>query len=143
MLHFIVRWVHVVSMAFVMGGALLLWSVPAQEEHTVLWAAERYERLFCAALGLLVVTGIGNLGVFGAGLPTTTTAWGTQLTLKLLAVLLFMLFSLLRTLLVAQLAGVHTEVDNTGSSTLIRRLYAGTTLFVIVILLLAVSLAHG
>lgn len=129
-------------MAIVLGGALLLWSLSVQEEQPMLRAAEQYERLFWAAIGLLVVTGIGNLGVFGAGLPASVTVWGTKLTLKLFAVLLFMLFSLIRTLLVAQFADVQSKIDD-DSSSLIRRLYAGTTLFLIVILLLAVSLAHG
>ncbi|MGE5262501.1 MAG: hypothetical protein ACM3S0_03900, partial [Acidobacteriota bacterium] len=66
---------------------ILIWDAGRQEmsEHNA-WlvvAAQRYELLFWFAIGVQVITGIGNLGSFGAGLPPPDSAWGLKLTIKL------------------------------------------------------------
>ena len=80
---FWIRWVHTVSMGFLVGGTLLMWvdtlRPRAEGEHA--WygpLAERFELFFWLAMGVQVITGIGNLGAFGASLPQPTSAWGAR-----------------------------------------------------------------
>jgi hypothetical protein len=144
------RYVHVASMALVLGGALLLCALsvrpaPSQPEalqRLMLFAAGRYELLFWLALGALVLTGVGNLGAFGAALPVESTAWGQKFAVKLSLVLLFVLLSLVRTLLVARLGALRADALP-ALPALFRTAYGGTLLFGLLILFLAVSLAHG
>lgn len=146
---FWIRWMHIAAMALVLGGALLLWGASLRTRNheqqplpTVLPVAWTYEWLFWAGLGTLVMTGVGNLGVFGAALPAPAGPWGVKLIAKLLLVLLLMGVSVVRTLLVTRL---HAQTTAIGPALLplLRRFYAGTTLLLAAILLLAVSLAHG
>ncbi len=147
-LSLLIRWVHVAAMALMLGGAILLWRLSVQSkrleqtEHNrlVLFAAERYELLFWLAIGLIVMTGVGNLGAFGSALPERNTEWGQKFVIKLGLVLVFILLSLVRTLLVARLGVTSNVVSLSG---IFQSLYAGTTLFAITILFLAVALAHG
>ena len=62
-----VRWAHVAGMAAILGGALLVWwlGVRRDRAEVVVGVAERYEWIFWAAIGLQVMTGVGNLGAFG------------------------------------------------------------------------------
>jgi len=53
------------------------------ESRAALRTAIRYEWLAWGALGLLVATGVGNLGVFGEALPAPESTWGRVLTVKL------------------------------------------------------------
>src|SRR5207245_11041734 len=82
---------------------------PPLDDRLTTRVAERYEWIFWAAIGLQVMTGVGNLGAFGNALPPPESAWGTKLTIKLVAVLALALFSVPRTLIVA--AG--SEADTT------------------------------
>lgn len=149
-LSLLVRWVHVAAMALVLGGTLLVWAMSlrmgqldsAEHGRLLLGLAERYERLFWLALGLLVMTGVGNLGAFGAALPGPTTAWGGRLGLKLVAVLVLFVFSLLRTLVVTRLS-IAGEPGVARVARLFPALYGGTALAVAAIVLLAVALAHA
>ena len=138
----IIRWAHVAGMAAILGGALLVWWLSAgrsrSEAGTVVGIAERYEWLFWAAIGLQVMSGVGNLGAFGAALPGADSSWGTKLVLKLVAVLALAIASVPRTFIVAAMAA-----EGRGASRLLPALYAGTTLYVVAILGLAVWLAHG
>jgi uncharacterized membrane protein len=146
----LIRWLHVAAMALALGGALLLWFTalrpagldPAAHARTLLLFAERYERLFWLALGLLVMTGVGNLGAFGAALPAPGSAWGQRLGLKLLAVLLLSVLSLVRTLVVIRL-GAASPLPTLRAARLVPALYAGTALALVTIVLLAVALAHA
>jgi putative copper export protein len=141
-LHLIVRWAHVAGMAAILGGALLVWWLAARrpplEDRLAARVAEGYEWIFWAAIGLQVMTGVGNLGAFGNTLPPPESAWGTKLTIKLAAVLLLALLSVPRTLAIA----ARSEADTPPRLSL-PVLYGGTTVFVIGILGLAVWLAHG
>jgi uncharacterized membrane protein len=149
-LSLLVRWLHVAAMALTLGGALLVWVValrpgehaPASQGRLLLGLAEHYERLFWLGIGLLVMTGVGNLGAFGLGLPEPASPWGQRLGLKLAAVLLLLAFSVLRTVVVIRLSAA----GEAGLAPTARRLpafYAGTALALGAIVLLAVVLAHG
>ena len=146
----LIRWVHVAAMAVVLGGALLVWAMSlrvarldlAEHGRLLMALAERYERLFWLALGLLVMTGLGNLGAFGAALPAPATAWGGRLGLKLICVLVLFIFSLVRTLVVTRL-GLAAESGVARMARLFPALYGGTALGVGAIVLLAVVLAHA
>ena len=132
-------------MATAFGGAVTVLALATRPQvdsaSAVLAVATRYEWLFWAAAGLLVMTGIGNLAAFGAALQGPSTDWGATLTLKLGFVLLLVVLSLPRTLAVARIATV--ESDGRESISAVRNLYAATTLAFAVILALAVWLAHG
>ena len=131
-----VRWLHIAAMALALGGALLVaWLAFREPAERVVAVALRYEQAFWLAAGMLVMTGVGNLGAFGTGLPQPGTGWGMTFTAKLLLVAVIIVASLPRTLVVA-LPGVPP----TG---VMRGLYAGTSLGLVVVAGLAVTLAHG
>ena len=136
-----VRWAHVGGMAAILGGALLIWWLAAQPDRissdAVVRVAERYEWIFWGAIGIQVMTGVGNLGAFDA-LPPPGSAWGVKLAVKLASVLALAVLSVPRTLAVAAMAGRVKPSQRTLSV-----LYGGTTVGVVVILGLAVWLAHG
>jgi hypothetical protein len=100
--------------------------------------AEGYEWIFWGAIGLQVMTGVGNLGAFGDALPGPGSAWATKLTIKLLAVLAFAVLSVPRTFVVATMAA-----EGRAKPRLLPALYGATTAYVVVILGLAEWLAHG
>jgi hypothetical protein len=129
-------------MAAILGGALLVWWMGVRrhgaDARTVVAVAERYEWIFWAAIGVQVMTGVGNLGAFGDALPPSESAWGTKLIVKLVAVLALAILSVPRTMAVVALAG-----DKTPRADLLPALYGGTTAIVVGIAGLAVWLAHG
>jgi uncharacterized membrane protein len=137
-----VRWAHVAGMAAILGGALLVWWLGVQRNRAnagvVVEVAERYEWIFWAAIGLQVMTGVGNLGAFGEGLAPPASSWGTKLIVKLVAVLALAVLSVPRTLAVVAMAG-----DRRPHPGLLSALYGGTAAIVIGIAGLAVWLAHG
>lgn len=143
-----IRWAHVVGMAAILGGALLVWALTAlppaadPEDRTRLQIAQRYEWIFWLAIGVQAMTGVGNLGAFGQGLPSSASAWGIRFTVKLVAVLVLALFSVPRTLVIAT-AAWSSPSEVAGTSTRVPILYAATVLLVLVIVALAVWLAHG
>ena len=150
LLTLLVRWMHILAMAGMLGGAMLVWAMSvraggldlAQQGGLLLALAEKYERLFWLAMGVQVMTGAGNLGAFGAALPDPATVWGGRFALKLLAVLIFLAFSMLRTLVLARL----TQAAGFRSARMTRvfqSFYGGTALALAAIALLAVALAHG
>lgn len=131
-----VRWLHVAAMALALGGALLVaWLAFREPADRVVAVALRYEQAFWLAAGVLVMTGVGNLGAFGVGLPQPGTGWGMTFSAKLLLVAVIVVASLPRTLVVA-LPGVPP----TG---VMRGLYAGTALGLVAVTGLAVTLAHA
>ena len=137
-----VRWAHVAGMAAILGGALLVWwlSLPRNraDDGMVVDVAERYEWIFWAAIGLQVMTGVGNLGAFGNALPASASGWGTKLIVKLVAVLSLAVLSVPRTLVVVALAG-----EGRPRPGLLSALYGGTTAMVVAIAGLAAWLSHG
>jgi hypothetical protein len=134
-----VRYAHVAAMAIAFGGAVLItwlaWRGPADR---VAELALRYEQLFWAAAGVLVMTGVGNLGALGPALPEPGTAWGSTFTTKLLVVAVLIAISLPRTLAVI-------EVSAAGRSGWrgIRTIYTVTTGVLATVVGLALTLAHG
>jgi hypothetical protein len=143
LLHLAVRWVHVAAMAVALGGSILVLAVAlrraAGSAAVVLQVAATYEWAFWAAMGVLAMTGIGNLGAFGTALPAPASAWGGTFELKLVFVLTLVLVSVPRTLALLMLATTPAE---RGLRTM-RRLYGGTSGAFALILALAVTLAHG
>ena len=129
-------------MAAILGGALLVWWLGLRRNRAspgvVVAVAERYEWIFWFAIGLQVMTGVGNLGAFGDALPPSASGWGTRLIVKLAAVLVLAIVSVPRTLAVVAMAG-----DQTPRLSLLSAFYGGTTAFVTGIAGLAVWLAHG
>jgi hypothetical protein len=137
-----VRWGHVAGMAAILGGALLVWWLGVRRNRastaTVIEVAERYEWIFWAAIGLQVMTGVGNLGAFGQALPASESGWGTKLIVKLVSVLALALLSVPRTLAVVAMAGAKQP-----RAGLLSAFYGGTAAYVVGIAGLAVWLAHG
>ncbi len=123
--HVAVRLVHTLGMGVLLGGAVLVASLrdPAP-------ASRAYEWAFWVAMGVQVLTGVGNLGAVGDPGPATT--WGTLLTWKLALVLLLLVASALRLLARPRL-----------KAPALRWAYGGTALLLAIIGGLAVVLAHG
>ena len=144
-LHVAIRWAHVAAMARAFGGAITVLAQatrPAGDPASaVLSVAIRYEWMFWAAAGVLVMTGIGNLAAFGADLSAPSTPWGTTLALKLGSVLALVILSLPRTLAVARMS--HAAGTTPPTIVRLRNLYGATTAAFAVILGLAIWLAHG
>ena len=120
-LHLAVRLVHVLGMAALVGGSAATWYALRIDLPRSLRLATRFEWLFWASLGLMVVTGVGNLGTLGP--PAPATRWGTVLTVKLVVVLAVGLGSAVRSLAVGRLRGRGTDAATRAS---LRRLYAAT-----------------
>lgn len=91
-------------MAVAFGGAFLVAWLSWRTKDHVIETAVRYEQVFWAAAGVLVMTGIGNLGAFGVSLLEPSTSWGTTLIAKLWLVAALILVSLPRSLAVVLLA---------------------------------------
>jgi len=106
--HVAVRMVHVLAATVLVGGSLGMavagWATPgADRGSSFIAAAARYEVAFWVAFGAIVATGIGNLDVFGLGLPGPETEWGRTFSLKLALVFVLMLLSAVRALAVVRL----------------------------------------
>jgi uncharacterized membrane protein len=144
-----VRWLHVVAMAVVLGGATLTWwqfrDEGAEEEATsaALDTAAAYERGFWAAMGVLVMTGVGNLGSLARYVPASGTPWGTAFAAKLLLVVALVALSVVRTLLVARYRRAETPATSDRSVGVLRVGYAATALFVGILVVFAEVMAHG
>lgn len=139
LLDLIIRFIHVLGMAVVVGGAAFLWATLRVNDRDTLPPVTQYEWAFWAALGVMLVTGVGNLGALGA--PPPTTRWGTLLTAKLLLVIALVVGSFLRTLVVLRVRrSGGRQIVNTP---VIRRLYALTAGLLFVIVALAEVIAHG
>jgi uncharacterized membrane protein len=137
-LHLAVRLVHVLGMAALVGGSAATWYALRTDLPRSLRLATRFEWLFWASLGLLVVTGVGNLGTLGP--PGPATRWGTVLTVKLVVVLAVGLGSAVRSLAARRLRDRGADASARAS---LRRLYAATAWSLVLIVALAEVLAHG
>jgi hypothetical protein len=133
-----IRWLHVAAMSVAFGGSVLVAWLTWRTRDDVIGLALRYEQAFWAAIGVLVMTGIGNLGAFGVSLLEPGTAWGTTLITKLWLVAALIVVSLPRSLVVALLAsGARRETVD------LRAVYSVTAATFAAIVALAVVLAHG
>ena len=147
-IHLFVRWAHVAAMATALGGALLVTAVvfSRREPSGALAVTLAYERLFWAAAGILVMTGVGNLGAFGRTLPEPATEWGSALTVKLLAVAALLVVSLPRSLAVLRLearkAGPVPDAVEARIHGALRAIYGATVALLAIIVLIAEVLAH-
>ncbi|MFC7019903.1 MULTISPECIES: CopD family protein [Haloarcula] len=134
-----IRTLHVLTMAVLVGGTLAVWYGYRTEAVTDLSLARRYEWSFWAALGVLVVTGVGNLGALGA--PGPATAWGRTFLVKLVLVLAVVVGSAVRTLSVVHVTG--TSSARPTRNRVVGRLYGATTVALVLVVVLAEVLAHG
>jgi putative copper export protein len=147
---FIVRLIHVTSASLLFGGALLIFILlklskrkPGEPGWAVVQDVMRiYEWAAWVSLGLIVATGIGNLGHYGDALPGPRTEWGQTLTVKLGLVLIFLVVSAVRTLTVLIGAGETIATAPSRVLNTLRNLYGATAVFVAGIVALAISLAH-
>lgn len=136
-LHVLVRLVHVGGMAVLLGGAVLAWA-QSRSGADALTTATVYEWLFWGALGLVVLTGVGNLGAMGSAIPGPASDWGAVLAVKLAAVVGLLAGSLVRTLAVARWrAADGPPGDRLGAT------YGATAGYLLVLVALAEVLAHG
>jgi uncharacterized membrane protein len=143
--HLAVRWLHVLGMALALGGALLTWLLLRTDARvpstTALLVASTYERLFWGAMGLLVMTGVGNLGALAPSIPRG--AWSATLSAKLLLVVLLVFGSLVRSLLVVERRRDTTTARTTAVDGALRYSYAATVVLLVSVLVFAEVLAHG
>ena len=148
-----VRVVHLFAMALALGGAALTWEFcrrPGVSDATTLAAAAGYERIFWAATGLLVATGVGNLGSLvpdvpggdlGQVFPTPETYWGTAFTVKLSAVVALLALSQVRTIVVHRYR--RADAMSARNRRTLRASYALTAVWLAGIVVLGGVLAHG
>jgi uncharacterized membrane protein len=137
-----IRTLHVLTMAVVVGGSVAVWFRYRRDAASDMTLARQYEWLFWAGLGVLAVTGVGNLGAVGA--PGPATAWGRTLLVKLLVVLAFVLGSAVRTLGIIRADDQPRGGDGTPeSSNSVARAYGATVIGFLSLVVLAEVLAHG
>lgn len=145
---FLIRTIHVGSAAFILGGAVLLILVffVAREQRATnarwqLTLMQAYEWGFWGAVGLIVATGVGNLGHFGKALPAPSSDWGHHLTTKLALVAALLLYSMVRCM--ALFVALNPEAG-LGRQRLrsLQMLYTGTAVLAMGVVGIAVALAH-
>lgn len=147
LLHLSVRLLHVLAMALLTGGAALLWlgfrrATATAETALVVATAVGYEWVFWAAAGLLVATGVGNLGALAPGVPGPDTDWGLTFAVKLVAVVAFLAASVVRTVMVDRLDRIPVS-HNDAIRRRLGRSYAATAIALAGVVALAEVLAHG
>ena len=158
-----IRTLHVLAMVLAVGGTAAGWYGFRDEPIGDLALARRYEWVFWAALGVLVLTGVGNLG--SLGVPGPATDWGRTLSVKLSLVVAVLCVSAVRTLSLVH-AGERADVADGTDATdpadtsdptdptdapappaalhrHLGRLYGVTSVLLVVIVALAEVLAHG
>ena len=143
--HLAVRMLHVLAATVLVGGPLSMTLLTTSTRRhrpppaTVIALATRIEVAFWLAFGLIVATGIGNLGAFGSGLPGPDTDWGRTLTFKLSFVISLALFSAVRAIVIAR----HSTNPTALAGTTLSRWYGATTAASTAVVALAIWLAHG
>jgi uncharacterized membrane protein len=140
-LHLFVRWLHVGAGMSLVGGAFVLaLAIPARGSASeAIWAvARRYEWLCWASLAVIVASGVGNLGAFGAGLPPPESDWGLTFLVKMGLVLVLASLSVVRTAAVVRLAAALQPAPPA-----LRALYVATTVLGLAVAAAAQVMAHG
>lgn len=146
---FLVRSIHVGSVTFVLGGALLLVlifylnrSTPLSSTDVLLKLMEAYEYGFWAATGLIVATGIGNIAHFGDGLPGVDSTWGGRFALKLALVGVLLALSAVRVLALHLVSGMPPELRSGARIANLQGLYGATAVIATGAGALAIAMAH-
>jgi putative copper export protein len=134
----ILRAIHVLSMAILVGGPLAV-SIMLRAPVNVATLL-RLEKWIWAAAGLIVLTGIGNVGYLGSAFPAPTTPRGAWFLLKFALVALLLVLSLIRTMACIRLAARNEELARRRT---LARWYATTGTLGGGIAGLGLLLAHG
>lgn len=143
--HVVVRMIHVLAATVLVASPLSMTLLTASARHApsspfaILVLATRIEVAYWLAFGIIVATGVGNLGALGSGLPDPGTTWGLTLTLKLLLVGALALFSAVRAIVVAR----HSTNPTTLAATTLSIWYGTTTTATTLVIALAIWLAHA
>ncbi|WP_267640866.1 CopD family protein [Haloarchaeobius amylolyticus] len=142
----LVRLLHLLAVTVLVGGAVVVWlqfrregGGASSDSDPRLATAASYEWLFWGALGVVVMTGVGNLGALAPGVPEPDTRWGAVLALKLGVLLAFVLFSVARSLVLVRVR----RLAPAGAGGVLRRAYGLTAGVLVLLLTLAEVLAHG
>jgi len=138
-----IRTLHVLAMAALLGGATVLWYSYRTGTIASLAPAKQFEWLFWGGVGVLVVTGVGNLGALGP--PGPGTDWGRTLLVKLIVVVALIGGSVVRTLLLVQASDREDASGDLspGLRRTLSRAYGATAAVLLGIVVLAEVLAHG
>jgi hypothetical protein len=149
-LWFAVRYVHVASIAILAGGAFMVFMVSAlrtpRASGDVLAIAAVYEWVFWITTGVTIATGVSNLGLKGAGLVGTETAWGKALVAKLAGVFLLLMISAIRSEFVVRCqaaAGSGAASEPERVNNVVRTLYGLTAAILLAAAWIGLGLAHG
>lgn len=138
----------------ILGGAGLVWWLVRDAARTddssqvaaALSLSRTYEWGFWAAVGVVVATGVGNLGALSPTVPGPDTGWGTTLSLKLVLVFVLLVGSVVRTVLAVDFSErteIAPEQANSRRLVALRSAYAITAVWLLVIVGFAEVLAHG
>jgi hypothetical protein len=146
-LWFAVRYIHVASVTLLLGGSALLcaWSVSLKEEHgaaAVVQAASTFEWMFWSIAGVLVLTGVSNLGLKGDGLMPPNTTWGAALSVKLAVALTLLAVSLTRSDIVIRCRQTRF-VSPERAGRVLGWMYGFTVVLLLTALWIGLGLAHG
>ncbi|MDS0220533.1 CopD family protein [Haloarcula sp. S1AR25-5A] len=138
-----IRTLHVLSMAVLVGGTTVLWYSYRSGAIASLAPAKQFEWLFWGGVGVLVFTGVGNLGALGP--PGPGTEWGRTLLVKLIVVVALVVGSGVRTLLLVQASGREATSGDLSPALqrTLSRAYGATAAVLLGIVVLAEVLAHG
>lgn len=146
---FLVRSIHVGSVTFILGGALLLVLVfylnrsgPLSSSAVLLKLMEAYEYGFWAAMGLIVATGVGNVAHFGDGLPGLESTWGLRFSLKLALVGVLLALSAVRVLALYLVSSTPPEHRTGVAISRLQGLYGASAIVVAGAGGLAIAMAH-
>ncbi|MEF8829829.1 MAG: CopD family protein [Haloarcula sp.] len=137
-----IRTLHVVAMAVLVGGTTVLWYSCRSGALASLAPARQFEWLFWGSVGVLVFTGVGNLGALGP--PGPGTDWGRTLLVKLAVVVALVGGSVVRTLLLVRAGDRDAAGDlSPALRRTLSRAYGATAAVLLGIVILAEVLAHG
>ena len=143
--HVAVRMIHVLAATTLVGGPLSMTLLTTATHRdrlppaAILALATRIEVAYWLAFGIIVATGIGNLGALGAGLPVPDSDWGRTLTLKLSFVIALTIFAVVRTIVIAR----HSTNPTPLAAASLPTWYGATTAATAAVVALAIWLAHG
>lgn len=138
-----IRTLHILAMAALVGGTTVLWNSYRTGAIASIAPARQFEWLFWGGVGVLVFTGVGNLGALGP--PGPGTDWGRTLLAKLAIVVGLVGGSVVRTLLLVRASDREDTLDDLPPALrrTLSRAYGATVAVLLIIVVLAEVLAHG